>query len=262
MKTTNETEALWMDLVIQGGNPLTRQERDKINKYINIHSGPGCPVSYAMLDGFLTAIVIGPATASRGQNQGLELIWGETKTAVSLNTRSVKSRQQMMHALGRHAGYMLNLIQTRRDEYQPYGCYETYRLPYYDDEDDGYDDDEDEDLDSISQLYTPSVVEWCQGFMKYVALTADAWAPIFKTESTRACIAPFIYYGTDQGWKVQKALGSGLHPYRSIFARNMKYFIFEISDFFRPPSWKLEMDVLMQLVAPQWTSPTSVKQLK
>jgi hypothetical protein len=260
MKDSKATTAYWMDLVIPGGDPLSRQERDKLNKFINVRSGPGRPVSFSMLDGFLTALVIGPTMAPRDQSQSLEVIWGEAPNATGLNTRSKKVQHQMMNALGRHADHMLNCIQSKRDSYQPYASQD---IDDWSDIDD-LDDDDCGDAEGLcnSPIYTPCVVEWCEGFMKYVALSPESWSPIFKAEANRSSMAPFIYFGSDGGWNERKELVSGLRPYRLHFAKHMKYFVFEVNDFFRPPPWKVEMSSLMKLVAPQWSTPTNAKQLK
>ncbi len=261
MKESNSTQACWSDLVIHGGDPLSTQERDRLNKIISARTGgPNQRVTYSMLDGFLTALLVGPTLVPRDHNQGLEIIWNEAPSASKPNSRSEKIQQQMVIALGRHAGHMLMCIQSRRDKYQPYAYLDLDDWMGTDDLDDDEDDDDEDDFGS-GEICTPSVVEWCRGFMKFVALSPDSWVPILKADAARSSMVPFIYFGANGGWDERKELQAGLKPYRLHFTKYMKYFIFGVSDYFRPPLWQENMSVLMKQVSPVWTAPTGIKQL-
>jgi yecA family protein len=258
VKDSKTAPVHWMNLVIPGGDPLSRQERDRLDKIFNTHSGQNGHTSYAVLDGFLTALLVGPVAVPRASNQGFDTIWRDSTSAAPLNSRSEKVRQLMMNALGRHAGHMQGRIQSARDKYQPYAGQDSIDWADIEDLDDN---------DSGSDCYNldfckPLVVEWCEGFMKYVALSPESWAPILKSEASRSNMAPFIYFGTKAGWDGRKELESGLRPYRLHFAKHLKYFVFDVSDFFRPPLWKVEMSSLLKLVEPEWITPTKPKQIK
>ena len=74
--------------------PLSDEELEELNQFLISEDMPEESMDIAMLDGFLTAIVIGPNTIL--PNQWLPVIWDES----DMNPMQWKSAEQMERIIG------------------------------------------------------------------------------------------------------------------------------------------------------------------
>jgi uncharacterized protein len=153
--------------------PLTDAEIDELDAFLTAEGRPRATMDIAMLDGFLTALVIGPNTIL--PSQWLPEVWGETAE----ETMQFDSAEQMQHILG-----LVMRMYNDRVEDLAEGV-DLYDPLVYTREEDGK---------TVSQID-----EWCTGFMHAVQLDPTGWDPLFQSEEDAALLMPMILYGTETG---------------------------------------------------------------
>jgi uncharacterized protein len=127
----------------------------------------GC-MQLSDLDGFLTAIAIGPELIMPGE--WLPVIWGEQEPVF-------ESDEEVRGVIGAIMGRYDEILQTveEPDAYEP-----LFR----------------ETLDG--QLIA---TEWADGFMDGVGLRPDAWQPLLESEEGRELLAPVAVFLNDEDGK-------------------------------------------------------------
>ena len=155
--------------------PLSDAEFDELDQFLQSDASPDDCMDISMLDGFLTALLIGPNTLM--PSRWLPTVYGETEQ----DPMTWKSPGQAQHILGlimRHMNDILFHLREAPDHYAPV---------VYEREHEG--------------KMIAILDEWCIGFMKGVQIDADAWAPLFDGVDEQAFLLPIILYGTEEGWK-------------------------------------------------------------
>lgn len=203
MKTANQTNTCWRDLIVTRSTDLSAHEISRMGQFLNtIGNRYGGCTSVPMADGFLTAMLIGPACIPCNPHQGLEAVWGEMTNDVKTQrvVLASKSKREMVNYLNRLTYRASDALKWNRDSYSPHIDGDVfYGIDFCRDEDavgsaDG---------DPLGhESYVPTAIQWCRGFRKFVALTDQAWAPIFETEWSRSLIAPFMFFGDANGWSL------------------------------------------------------------
>jgi uncharacterized protein len=128
-----------------------------------------------MLDGFLTALAIGPNAIM--PSLWLPHVWGETPEQ-AMEWKSAEEAKRIIGLVMRHMNDIIWQLQNDPDHYEP--C-------IYEREHDGR---------------TILIIdEWCCGFIDGTRLDGQAWAPLFASEESQAFLLPIILYGTETGWK-------------------------------------------------------------
>ena len=154
--------------------PLADAEFDELERFLVSDAVPEECMDISMLDGFLTALAIGPNTLPPSR-------WlPEIYRATDANPMEWASAEQAQRIAGLVMRLMNDIVWQLReapDEYSP-GIYEA--------------DHEGKTITIID--------EWCIGFMAGVALDSAAWAPLLEAEAERAYLLPIILYGTESGW--------------------------------------------------------------
>jgi uncharacterized protein len=127
----------------------------------------------SMLDGFLTALVIGPNTLM--PSQWLPSVWGEGQ-GQEMVWDSAEQAQRITSLIMRHMNDIIWMLQNDPENYEPL---------IYEREHDGK---------------TVSIIdEWCTGFVQGAMLDGNAWAPLFDSEEDHAFLLPIVLYGTETG---------------------------------------------------------------
>jgi uncharacterized protein len=154
-------------------DPLTDAEFDELDQFLLSDATPEACMDISMLDGLITAVLIGPNTLL--PSQWLPVVWGETAE----QSMAFESQAQMAH--------ILELI-TR--------MYSERAL----DLQEGVDLFDPVIFQREQEGKTQSIIdEWCTGFMRGVQLDAKAWDSLFQSEEDAALLTPMILYGTGTG---------------------------------------------------------------
>ena len=152
---------------------LSDAEFDELDAFLLAEGRPRAIMDIAMLDGFLTALLIGPNVIL--PSQWLPAVWGETQD----ERMAFESEAQMQHIVGL---IMRMYSQRARDLEEGVDLYDPV---IYTREQDGK---------------TVSVIdEWCTGFMRGVQMDPTGWDPLFQSDEDAALLMPMILYGTESG---------------------------------------------------------------
>ncbi len=126
----------------------------------------------AMVDGFLTALAIGPNTLP--PSRWLPVIWGRDEMVWA----SKQQAERIMSLIFRHANAIV--FHLRDDP-------ETFEPLMYEREHEG--------------KVIPIIDEWCTGFVRGMGLDEDGWQPLLDTEEGEEMLYPILLYGTEVGWE-------------------------------------------------------------
>lgn len=152
---------------------LSDAELDELDIFLQAEHLPDDAMDLAMLDGFLTAIVIGPNTLPA--SQWLPRVWGESAT----QTVSWESPKQMSHIsslIFRHMNAIITVLERDPSAYEPL---------LYEREHDG-------------ELHT-IIDEWCSGFVQGMELDAAGWQPLTLSAEQQTLLMPILLYGSEAG---------------------------------------------------------------
>ena len=157
--------------------PLTDEELDELDTFLSSESLPKESMDIAMLDGFLTGIVIGPNTLT--PSQWLAAIWGESDEN-PMAWQSAEQMQRIIELVMRMYNDRVNDLVEDVDQYDP--------LIYQSDND---------------GRITPILDEWCMGFIRAIQLDPEGWQPLIAAEPEQeggGLLTPMLLYGTEEGW--------------------------------------------------------------
>jgi uncharacterized protein len=158
-------------------HPLSDEELDELDQFLMAEGTPEECMDIAMLDGFLTALVIGPNTIL--PSQWLPAVWGETEEDVM----AWNSTEQMRRILGLVMRMYNDRVQDLREEI------DAYDPLIYQSEHEG--------------KTVPILDEWCMGFIRAIQLDPEGWRPLVEAEpeeSGGGLLTPMLLYGTEEGW--------------------------------------------------------------
>lgn len=153
--------------------PLSAAEFDELDAFLMAEGRPRAIMDIAMLDGFVTALLIGPNAIP--PERWLPVVWGETRD----EPMAFESEAQMQ----RIVGLIMRLHNDRAQGLQE--GVDLYDPIVYTREEDGK---------------PVSVIdEWCTGFMRGVQMDPEGWDPLFQSDEDAALLMPMILYGTESG---------------------------------------------------------------
>ena len=150
--------------------PLTEEELDELDRFLMSEATGEDAMDISMLDGFLTALAVGPGTLPPGR--WMPLVWGG-----DVAWASRQQMDRMTTLVFRHANDILLYLRDDPETFEP--------LLY----------EREEDGESI-----PVIDEWCTGFVKGMALDEAGWQPLMETEEGEELLYPILLYGTETGW--------------------------------------------------------------
>jgi uncharacterized protein len=160
-----------MDVIPE--TPLSREEIRELDRFLTSDATPDECMDIVTLDGFLTALAIGPELVP--PSVWLGLIWGG-------------QREPVFESSGQAERIIGILMRRFNDISRMFGDNATGFEPI---------------------LHTREVGEetiwigedWCVGFMAAVALSVDEWQPLFHDKLNCALMAPMLILGTEEGWE-------------------------------------------------------------
>jgi len=165
------------ELVLNNLNmPLSEAEFNELEDFLISEEAPEECMDISTMDGFLTALVIGPNTVMPSQWQpivfglepGEEMVW-----------KSIDEAQWILGMLHRLFNTIVNDFQTNPEMFEPVFYKSTGKgksVTIYD--------------------------EWCVGFMRGVDLSYEEWLPLIESDDHKKFFAPLTLFGTEEGWKL------------------------------------------------------------
>ncbi len=125
------------------------------------------------LEGFLTAIVIGPVTLSPAK--WLSSIWGGEEQADTPQFRALEDFNHLVGLIMRLYNDVVFTFETEPEAFSPTFYKHTVK----------------------GKTYT-IVDEWCDGFLQGMRLAQEAWQPML--DSNPEMLRPFKLFATPEGW--------------------------------------------------------------
>jgi uncharacterized protein len=151
--------------------PLSAAELDELEAFLMSGATPDECMDIVTLDGFLTALVVGPELVP--PSLWLPTVWGGT------NEPMFESSQQAERIIGlvlRRMNAINEMFGENTSGFEPLHYAretgdETHRL----------------------------ADDWCVGFMCAIELAGNAWEPLFDDETNRVLLMPILMLGTEEG---------------------------------------------------------------
>jgi uncharacterized protein len=153
--------------------PLSNEEIHELDIFLMSDATPDECMDIVALDGFLTALAIGPELVS--PSVWLPLVWGGEK--------------ELVFESSAQAGRIFGILMRRfNDICRMFGENATGFEPLL------YTREVDGETEWIGE-------DWCAGFMEAVVLDFDDWQPLFDDKAGCALLAPILTLGTEVGWE-------------------------------------------------------------
>jgi uncharacterized protein len=157
--------------------PLSDEEIEKLDHFLMHAPGTDEAMDVSMLDGFLTAIVIGPKTIT--PSEWMRWVWDAENGTDSPEFESTEQAQEILGLLMRHMNDIATTLMLSPGDYEPLLM---------------------ENPNNGDPI--PVIDEWCSGFMTGVQLDSSGWQPMLSKHPD--WLAPMILYGTPEGWDALK----------------------------------------------------------
>ena len=187
--------------------PLSDAEFEELDEFLGSDATPDDCMDISMLDGFLTALAVGPNTLM--PDRWLAAVYGETAQD-AVKWASPAEAEYMLGLILRHMNDITWQLREAPDDYEPI---------VFERDDDGK---------------TVAVIdEWCIGFMEGVQVDKAAWAPLFESHDEKAFLLPIILYGTESGNKELEARPE-LATRHEQFADSLADCVLAIQDYWLP----------------------------
>lgn len=151
--------------------PLSEAELDELDAFLMSKATGEDAMDLSTLDGFLTALAIGPHVVP--PDEWLPLVWGRP---VRWSDKNIAKR--MADLVTRHADHLLVHLREEPELFEPMVLER-----------------------EVAGETIPIIDEWCTGFMKAVELDAASWQFFRETEEGAELLRPFHLYGTEAGWE-------------------------------------------------------------
>ena len=155
--------------------PLSMQELDELEQFLNADDVPEECMDIAMLDGFLTGVIIGPNTLL--PSQWLPRIWGDTADDTAPFADEARARRAL-ELIMRFYNDRVYDLEEGVEEYDPVIYQEQH-----------------------AGESVPIIDEWCVGFVSAIELDAEGWKPLVEAdpEAEGGLLVPMLLYGTEEG---------------------------------------------------------------
>jgi uncharacterized protein len=151
---------------------LSVAEFQELTDFLESDAVPSDAMDICMLDGFLTAIVIGPVFVL--PSEWLPRIWGEPEGAAF---GSLENAQRITGLVTRFYNQIVRTLMNTPDQFLP-------AVYAYEEE---------------VELKT-SAEEWCIGFGLGVHLRAEAWKPLIEDPEFSGLLAPIVAFSWEPAW--------------------------------------------------------------
>ena len=183
--------------------PLSDEELDELDRFLMSDAANEEALDISMLDGFLTALAVGPNNLP--PSRWMPVVWGGPMT-----WESEAQAKRMMSLVFRHANDILFTLRSYPDEFEP--------LLY----------ERDHHGETI-----PIIDEWCTGFVMGIELDEEAWQPLLESEEGDELLLPILLFGTEAGWEQLRDTPS-LEERQGEFAAALGASVLAIMDWWLP----------------------------
>ena len=161
---------------------LSDEELDELDQFLMSEAVSDEAMMLDTLNGYLSAIVIGPATIL--PSQWLPGVWGEGEDAAP-GYESIEQAQRILELIMRHMNGIIWTLQYDADAFAPLLGSMVYP------------DDPREYLEGEM---------WAYGFMQGIELCRQDWQPLFDDPSASAALRPIRLLGADELTEAEEAL--------------------------------------------------------
>jgi uncharacterized protein len=161
--------------------PLSEAELDELGDFLDSDLVPDDTMDLCMLDGYLTAIAIGPVTVFPGQ--WFPQIWGLVDEP---DFDSLEHAQRMFDLIVRYYNQIVRCFMETPERFLP---------ALFEYEEDG-------------ELKV-SAEEWCIGFSLGVHLRSEDWEPLVNDKKHSGLLAPIVAFSMEEAWN---DVTKGLNP--------------------------------------------------
>lgn len=152
-------------------HPLTEDELEELDDFLMSDTAGEEAMDISMLDGFLTALAVGPNTLP--PSLWLPEVWGG-----GIAWPSRRQAERMSSLVFRHANDILFYLRDDPDGFEP--------LIF---------------LEEHEGRTVPIIDEWCVGFVRGMALDEAAWQPFIDSDEGADLLEGILLYGTEPGWQ-------------------------------------------------------------
>ncbi len=153
--------------------PLSESELEELESFLDSDLVPEETMNLCMLNGYLTAIAVGPVTLL--PSEWFPRIWGEGDEPAF---DSLEHAQRIFDLITRFYNHIVRKFMKAPEEFQPF---------LYEDVQDGQP--------------TLSAEEWCIGFSLGIHLRSEAWEPLLKDEENSGILAAIVAFSLDDAWE-------------------------------------------------------------
>ncbi len=154
--------------------PLSEADINELEAFLLSEATPEECMDISMLDGYLTAIIIGPNSIPAAQ--WMPGVWGE-KTGDALKFKNPAQAKRVQDRVLRFYNDRVHSLAEEAEEFEPL---------IYQDEAEGE--------------TVPVIDEWCIGFITGTQLDPEGWNPLLEEDDEiTALLAPIALYGTENG---------------------------------------------------------------
>ena len=153
--------------------PLSDSEFEELDDILLSEDLPEGCMDAITLEGFLTAIAIGPVTVT--PDHWLPQVFGNDPEEPMPAFPSIEDFERVVNLIMRYYNSVLMIFDIASEKFSP---------TFYIREVEG-------------KTYT-IVDEWCSGFLQGIALAEDAWQPLL--EEKPGILRPFQLFATPEGW--------------------------------------------------------------
>jgi len=152
---------------------LSEAELDELGDFLESDFVPKGTMDLSMLDGYLTAIAIGPETIL--PSQWLPRVWGDVEHPTF---DSLEQAQKILNLILRYFNQTATTFMDAPERFHPF-LYE-------------YEENGERQL---------SAEEWCVGFTLGIHLRTEAWAPLFDDEEASQVLTPIVAFSLEEAWQ-------------------------------------------------------------
>ncbi|MGC8775618.1 MAG: UPF0149 family protein [Chlorobaculum sp.] len=143
----------------KSNNELTPQEYEELEDFLLHESGLKHPMNLDALDGFMTALIIGPDTIL--PEEWLPYVWGAAGSGESPAFQSGKQEERITGLIMQMMNALSHQFEESPEDYAPLPNLTTF--------------DNDEDQRKAARL-------WCRGFIEGMNMSQDSWKSLLKDE--------------------------------------------------------------------------------